>query len=143
MNDNILEVLYKEHKEVRERLTKIETSIKLFGGNLNQTVLDEFVSAIKPDFDRATTVFNRLGTWKDKILAVLANGEKLSAAEIADKIVVAYPELKSSNPHNIIAQYCSSMKGTNELSYIREGKKYLYFINKEQKENTSTTNTGV
>ena len=130
MNDKILNTLYIEYKETREKLYSIETSIKLFGGAIPHMSNDLTPDNIAIDLAKRAYDSNYplKGTWRDKIKAILLSGEKLSASEIADRIILKQKELqKSETLHSVIAQYCSIMR-KDSLAYERFGKKYIYYI---------------
>ncbi len=120
-DDEILDNLYRKHRDNNAERLKIESAIIAFGGTI-PVYMGVLAKALE-----TYTPYPKAGTWKDKILYALTKGP--ASAEVISKAI--YKEEPTLNPDKIlmtVTQYCSAMGSTGELSKIREGKKYIYSL---------------
>lgn len=126
---SLLDALYREYHDLKEKLDKVSELIISYGG----AIPDETIKSIKTDlFGKVIDEYPNHGTWKEKIIYVLKQTKRpLSNREIADFIYGLerkYQDLNPSHVSTMVIQYTSNMAATGDVSVDKSSGRYKYSL---------------
>ena len=135
MSTTLLDALYKEYKELKEKLDGVSDLITKYGGKIPGEL--KFAGVVSmTTLPEMTKPYPKGGSWKEKIKFVLEQFDRpMTAKEIAFEICNLevfnsksdeVPDI--SHIQNMATQYTSAMAGSSEIGVDKSEFRNKYFL---------------
>ncbi len=124
----LLDALYKEYNELKQKIDKVSDLIVSYGGKI-PTSRPDFILSSQGSYKSTTKVYPDTGTWKEKIMYALEDFNNPATAKmITMRLIQLEPEMSEEHIHNMVTQYTSAMARAGEIMKDDSDFRHKYFI---------------